>query len=67
MSMKQVGNTATDRGTSVSRIEPADPRATDKPFQRRRILPEYQELLDSGALGGGTDSTQIVREDRDRE
>jgi len=37
----------------------------DKPFKRRRILPAYQELLDSGALRGGTDSTQIIREDRD--
>lgn len=37
----------------------------DKPFKRRRILPAYQELLDSGALQGGTDSTQIIREDRD--
>ena len=39
----------------------------DKPFKRRRILPAYQELLDSGALQGGTDSTQIIREDRDTE
>lgn len=37
----------------------------DKPFKRRRILPAYQELLNAGALQGGTDSTQIVSENRD--
>lgn len=37
----------------------------DKPFKRRRILPVYQELLDARALQGGTDSTQIIQEDRD--
>jgi hypothetical protein len=39
----------------------------DKPFKRRRILPAYQELLASGALKGGTDSAQIISEDRDSE
>ena len=44
---------------------PIAPKPDDKPFKRRRVLPAYQELLDSGALQGGTDSTQIIREDRD--
>jgi len=55
----------TDRGTPIARIEPANRQSADKPFKHRRILPAYQELLDSGALQGGTDSTQIIREDRD--
>lgn len=59
------GVVVTDRGTPIARIEPASRRSADKPFKRRRILPAYQELLDSGALQGGTDSTQIVSEDRD--
>lgn len=59
------GIVVTDRGTPIARIEPASRQTTDKPFKRRRILPAYQELLDSGALKGGTDSTQIVSEDRD--
>jgi prevent-host-death family protein len=59
------GLVVTDRGRPIARIEPADRRPVDKPFKRRRILPGYQELLDAGALAGGTDSTQIVREDRD--
>jgi hypothetical protein len=37
----------------------------EKALKRRRILPAYQELLDARALQGGTDSTQIVQEDRD--
>jgi prevent-host-death family protein len=59
------GIVVTDRGTPIARIEPAGRRPSDKPFKRRRVLPAYQELLDAGALQGGTDSTQIVREDRD--
>lgn len=62
------GIVVTDRGTPIARIEPAGRRPSDKPFKpfkRRRVLPAYQELLDTGALQGGTDSTQIVREDRD--
>lgn len=59
------GIVITDRGTPIARIEPANRQPTDKPFKRQRILPAYQELLDAGALQGGTDSTQIIREDRD--
>jgi hypothetical protein len=44
---------------------PMAPDSADKPFKRRRILPAYQEILDAGTLRGGTDSTQIIREDRD--
>lgn len=59
--MKQV----TDRGTPIARIEPANRQRAGKPFRQRRILPAYQELLDTGALRAGTDSTQMIREDRD--
>ena len=59
------GIVVTDRGNPIVRIEPAGLRPSDKPFKHRRILPAYQELLDAGAFQGGTDSTQIVREDRD--
>lgn len=58
------GIVVTDRGTPIARIGPAS-QSADKPFKRRHILPAYQELLDSGALKGGTDSTQIISEDRD--
>jgi antitoxin (DNA-binding transcriptional repressor) of toxin-antitoxin stability system len=59
------GLVVTDRGTPIARIEPALRQRVDKPFQHRRILPAYQELLDTGALRGGMDSTQMIREDRD--
>jgi prevent-host-death family protein len=59
------GIVVTDHGTPIARIEPANRRPVDKPFKRRRILPAYQELLDTNALQGGTDSTQMIREDRD--
>jgi len=55
----------TDRGSPIARIEPTNRRPVDKPFKHRRILPAYKELLDAGALHGGTDSAQIIREDRD--
>jgi antitoxin (DNA-binding transcriptional repressor) of toxin-antitoxin stability system len=59
------GLVVTDRGMPIARIEPASRPPADKPFKHRRILPAYQELLNAGALQGGTDSTQIVHEDRD--
>jgi prevent-host-death family protein len=59
------GIVVTDRGTPIARIEPANRQRVGKPFKQRRILPAYQELLDRGALRGGTDSTQMICEDRD--
>lgn len=59
------GMVVTDRGTPIARNEPADRQLVAKPFRQRRVLPAYQELLDAGALQGGTDSTQMIREDRD--
>ena len=34
-------------------------------WANRRLLPEYEAALKSGALSGGTDSTVIISEDRD--
>jgi hypothetical protein len=31
---------------------------------RRQLRPKFQRLMESGALGGGTDSTTIVSDDR---
>jgi prevent-host-death family protein len=59
------GIVVTDRGIPIARIEPADRQRSAKPFKQQRILPAYQDLLDTGALRGGTDSTQMVAEDRD--
>lgn len=45
-------------------------KATSSPippayWQKRKLLPEYEALVRSGALSGGTDSTQMISEDRD--
>ncbi len=34
-------------------------------WAQRTLLPEYEALLKSGALTGGTDSTQMISEERD--
>jgi plasmid stability protein len=39
--------------------------ATKSKWANRKLLPEYEALLKSGALSGGTDSTQIISEERD--
>lgn len=59
------GLIVTDRGTPVARIEPVESNPPVNPFRHRRLLPEYERLLHSGRLGKGTDSTQIVSEDRE--
>jgi hypothetical protein len=36
-------------------------------FTRRNLNPEFKKLMDSDALRGGRDSTEIISEDRDRD
>ena len=46
--------------------EPAPtPAAPQGYWATRNVLPEYQALLDSGVLAGGTDSTIGLSEERD--
>ena len=33
-------------------------------FARRMVLPEYEALMKAGGLAGGSDSTQVISEDR---
>lgn len=54
----------TDRGRTIARIEPVAEDSAGNPFLKRRVLPEFAAL--KGRLGGGTDSTALVRADRDR-
>lgn len=42
---------------------PIAPRVSH--WAKRPLLPEYEALVRSGALSGGTDSTQIISEERD--
>ncbi len=34
-------------------------------WERRRLLPEFEEALHGGAFAGGTDSTQGISDERD--
>ncbi len=57
----------TDRGRTVARILPdTDVRETPY-FSRRKLLPDFRRLMQQGKLRGGTDSTQMISEDRDRD
>jgi antitoxin (DNA-binding transcriptional repressor) of toxin-antitoxin stability system len=54
----------TDRGRPLARLEGVTEGTAVNPFRTRKLRPGYARLR--GRLGGGTDSTQIVSEDRDR-
>ncbi len=67
---------AIERGQSLKQIvltslerELASPSTVEEPpasyWANRKLLPEFQEYWDSGTLSAGTDSTQIISEDRD--
>lgn len=56
--------TVTERGKPLVRLEAVADTRLANPFRERRIRPGYARLR--GKLGGGTDSTTIVSEDRDR-
>ena len=47
-------------------LEPdsASPESEQSFLEKRKLRPEFKRLMESGALGGGTDSTIIVSEDR---
>lgn len=57
----------TDRGKNVARIVPEEEPPPVPYFARRRLTPAFRKLMETGKLRGGTDSTSIVSEDRDRE
>ena len=56
----------TDRGRTVAKIVPQQELPEVPYFARRRLTPGFRKLMKSGKLRGGTDSTQIVSEERDR-
>ena len=55
--------------TAIVAEEKATPAASSGPamsyWATRKLLPEYEAALKAGAFSGGTDSTQIISEDRD--
>ena len=56
----------TDRGKTVAKIVPQDRPSEIPYFARRKLTTAFRKLMRNGTLRGGTDSTQIVSEDRDR-
>ena len=55
--------TVTERGRPIARLEAIADAGPKNPFLTRKLLPAYARL--KGKLGKGTDSTQLVSEDRD--
>ena len=43
--------------------QPASPAVSK--WANRRLLPEYEAMVKSGAFSGGTDSTEMISEERD--
>lgn len=56
----------TDRGKTVAKIVPHEEPEQAPYFAHRKLTPAFRRLMKTGKLRGGTDSTQIVSEDRDR-
>jgi antitoxin (DNA-binding transcriptional repressor) of toxin-antitoxin stability system len=56
----------TDHGKTVARIIPQIHEQEVPYFARRKLTPAFMKMLKSGKLRGGTDSTIIISEDRDR-
>jgi antitoxin (DNA-binding transcriptional repressor) of toxin-antitoxin stability system len=56
----------TDRGKTVAKIVPQAREPRVPYFARRKLTPGFRKLMESGHLRGGTDSTVIISEDRDR-
>lgn len=53
--------------TAIAEEEKAAPvaPATQSKWANRKLLPEYEAMLKSGAFSGGTDSTIALSEERD--
>ena len=55
----------TDRGRAVARIVGEVGQSKSPYFAQRKLLPAFSKLTKRGKLRGGTDSTEIISEDRD--
>ena len=56
----------TDHGRTVARIVPQVREPETPYFARRNFTPAFRKLMESGKLQGGTDSTTMISDDRDR-
>lgn len=53
-----------ERGKIIARILPQAPTPEARYFARQKLNPQFRRIM--RRLRGGTDSTQIISEDRDR-
>jgi plasmid stability protein len=53
--------------TAIAAAEKQSPAANigQSKWANRKLLPEYEAMLATGAFSDGTDSTQIISEERD--
>jgi hypothetical protein len=53
--------------TAIASEEAATPatNSSQSKWANRKLLPEYEAMLKTGAFSGGTDSTMALSEDRD--
>lgn len=51
--------------STEERTPPASGGSGTSYWANRKLLPEYEAMLKDGAFSGGTDSTQIISEERD--
>ncbi len=56
----------TEHGQPIATIQAAKSAPPTRKFSERKLLSGFKSLMESGRLRGGTDSTIIVSEDRDR-
>ena len=56
----------TDHGKTVAKIVPQAAESGVPYFARRKLTPAFRKLMERGKLRGGTDSTQIISEERDK-
>ena len=61
-SLKQIVLASLEKELESSKASDASPVLY---WANRKLLPEFKEIWEFGALSGGTDSTQIISEDRD--
>lgn len=50
---------------AMAGVAEAAPAPAPSYWATRKLLPEFEAALESGAFSGGTDSTQIISEERD--
>jgi plasmid stability protein len=50
---------------ALSTSTPSTAQAPDSYWATRKLIPEFEAALKVGAFSGGTDSTQIISEERD--